>query len=568
MSGTGPNNNGQMNPQNYLLQQQFAQQQQQQGNPFPVGGFAGNNTQQQQQQQQQQQRMLQMQLQQQQLQLQQMQSNAQQQQSLPGTRSSSSMPNNPLAPAPAALARPTMMVSTSSPQVPSLVRMNSSASSNKSKGPSTAARPPSIPAPPGLLKAATSSMSIATIAANTNTTGGRPTEQQMQQMLANCDWKDRTMWVSRQLLGGNATNGFLRATATVQRIKRQRARQTAQSKKKAEVKEDDPTAPAAAAATGAAGAASKEKDSKEAKEKEAKEKQEAAKKRDIPDQASEELLKKDIMNPRTAKKLKLELEAGLTFCVTLQNAIRSIIQDMDPKIAVYTPLPLSQGGEIPKSAVIPSHPMTAAAVATAGPATNQPAQKPAAKALLPPNPTPASLPQTRRASVASATTATAKSTATQASPGGAGGSTLRKNRKKKLPPSTEKSVELAEFDAAGKRAYSKKEHTFRLFEVIRFRALKSGDFVAARVSSRDLWILARVQKDFPGFSLPPNEFLKLTEARRDAHFRDKVAIKDVEDKETGGINMVPRNLVLPLPRTFSEAAEWCQRYVSSVITLN
>ena len=540
MSGTGPNNNhnnnGQMNPQNFLLQQQFAQQQQQQqGNTFQQGGFAGANAQQQ--------RMLQMQLQQQQMQLQQMQSKSQQQQQ-PGTRSTNSaMPNNPLAPAPATLNRGNMMASNAISVAPPLGRMNSSATTggSKTKGASKLGRAGSnaIPGPPGLVKATTSSMSIANIANNNTPTS----EQQTQQLLTNCDWKDRTMWVSRQLLGGNATNGFLRATATVQRIKRQRARQTAQSKKKAEAEEKGEDG-AGATPEAAAAAASKEKEKEKAE----------AKKRDTPDQASEEILKKEIMNPRTAKKLKQELEAGLSYCVTLQNAIRTIIMEMDPQIAVFTPLPLSQGGEIPRSAMLASASMAGAAAMSFA---SMPIQKAAAKA--PPVQAQEISQPKRRASEANA--ANAKSTATQASPGGAGGSTLRKNRKKKLPSSTEKSPELAEFDAAGKRSFSKKEHTFRLFEVIRFRALKAGDFVAARVSSRDLWILARVQRDFPGFSMPPNDFLKLSEARRDGHFREKVAIKDVEESGTGGISMVPRNLVLPLPRTFSEAAEWCQRYV-------
>lgn len=99
----------------------------------------------------------------------------------------------------------------------------------------------------------------------------------------------------------------------------------------------------------------------------------------------------------------------------------------------------------------------------------------------------------------------------------------------------------------------------RVFQILRFRSLRQGDHVAARVSSRDLWILARVVKDFPGATLPPAEFLRLSDTRRDQLFRDKVLIKDVEDKESGA-TPVARNLVLPLPRTFSEAAEWGQNY--------
>jgi hypothetical protein len=146
------------------------------------------------------------------------------------------------------------------------------------------------------------------------------------------------------------------------------------------------------------------------------------------------------------------------------------------------------------------------------------------------------------------------------STGAANGSTLRKHRKKKLPPSNDSGIVLPEFDESGKRICTKKEHMNRVFVVTRYRALRQGDFVAARVSSRDLWILARVVKDYPGPSVPPAEFLQLTDARRDQLFRDKVAIQDVEDKSKAAESQVVRSLILPLPRSFSEAAEWCQRY--------
>jgi hypothetical protein len=375
--------------------------------------------------------------------------------------------------------------------------------------------------------------------------GGASSEQMTQQMLSKCDWKDKTLWVSRQLLGGNATNGFLRSTATVQRIKRQRARQTAQSKQKA-------------AAAGSGGGDNK-KDSGNNKEESTttttKDEKKAAK-REAPDQTAEEELKKEVMNPRTAKKIKAELQAGLSFCVTLHNTIRSILFEMDPQIAPHTPLPLHQGGDIPTlKALMPGnpklHPASVAQAAVGSSPITKKASSNKAPSARPPSH--ASLPAQKQSS-------SDANQGSQASPGEPSGSTLRKNRKKKLPPSNEKPLALPEFDASGKRLFSKKEHAHRTFEATRFRALKEGDFVAARVSSRDLWILARVQKDYPNFPMPPTEFLKLTEAKRDTVFREKVQIKDVEDKG-GGATMVARNLVLPLPRTFSEAAEWCQRYV-------
>ena len=143
---------------------------------------------------------------------------------------------------------------------------------------------------------------------------------------------------------------------------------------------------------------------------------------------------------------------------------------------------------------------------------------------------------------------------------------LRKHRKKKiLPPPNhedEPALALSEFGENGKR-YNKKEHNFRVFEALRFRALRKGDLVAARLSSRDLWILARVCKDYPGFNIPPADFLRLSASRRDQLFRTSVMVKDVEDKDTDSIataTAVARSLVLPLPRSFAEAAEWGQRY--------
>ena len=59
--------------------------------------------------------------------------------------------------------------------------------------------------------------------------------------------------------------------------------------------------------------------------------------------------------------------------------------------------------------------------------------------------------------------------------------------------------------------------------------------------------------------MPAVQFLQLSIARRDALFKDKVQLRDVEDKDSGPIP-VARNLVLPLPRNYSEAAEWGKHY--------
>jgi len=137
------------------------------------------------------------------------------------------------------------------------------------------------------------------------------------------------------------------------------------------------------------------------------------------------------------------------------------------------------------------------------------------------------------------------------------GSTLRKYRKKRALPTTAP-FGLSEFDATGKRVISKRDHLFRITDLLRFRALRKGDLVAARTTSRDLWILARVVKDYPtDITTAPIEFLQLSQARRDNLFKDKVIVQDVEDPKGG--TAVSRNLVLPLPRTSAEAAEWLSR---------
>ena len=257
------------------------------------------------------------------------------------------------------------------------------------------------------------------------------------------------------------------------------------------------------------------------------------------------------MNPRTAKKIKGELEAGLQFCVTLHNLLRGVIFDIDHEQAPYLPTPLIMEEDNPIE-------LTPSALTSTGYAPVKPEPAPATA-------TDSSMPWAVKANAAGPMQAHRRQQQPQApekttaSPGQADGSTLRKLRKKKLPPNSEPPIDLPEFDGSGKRVSTKKEHNYRLFEVLRFRALRQGDFVAARTTSRDLWILARVLKDYPGSDMTPLEFLNLSEARRDAMFREKVLVKDVEDKDHGGSSQVARSLALPLPRTYSEAAEWGQR---------
>ena len=335
-------------------------------------------------------------------------------------------------------------------------------------------------------------------------------------------------------MGGQAVNGFLKATAVMQRMKKQRQRQV--------IKMGGPEAAAAKKRDLDSGHTSSGQDPQMNPE---------------ANQEAEEALKLEVMNARTAKKFKQDMDAGIEYCQFLHETIRQLIVEMDPSFP--PPEPLASAGVpsawlqlreqqrqgIPAPAVVAHGHMTNG-VLEEPTATQQLASPPAMTANVPP--------------VAKQTTKAAPTTSngpSAASSGSESASTLRKSRRKKLPPSGEPMVPISEFDPSGKRLFSKKEYSFRISEFLRFRAMREGDLVAARLSSRDLWILARVEQNYATHQLSPMDFFQITEARRSQLFRDKVILKDVEDP--GSNQAVARDLVLPLPRSYSEAAEWCSR---------
>jgi SGF29 tudor-like domain len=371
-----------------------------------------------------------------------------------------------------------------------------------------------------------------------------PTEQVMS-LLSRCNWIDKTVWASRQLLGGQSVNGFMRATATVQRIKKQRARQNVRSGKKSS------TTAGIAAPGGDPGNSSTSASANLSLEEQ---------------QAEEDVLKKDVMNARTAKKIKQELDAGIQFCVVLHDTIRSIILHMDPSLPPVDPLsssPMSRNpsraGISVSSASLTSHPQLtqngASGMSKSG-NSKKPVSSPSAAMPIvkPPAAPPRSPLHTNQDKLG---------LSSQTSPSNSTGSTLRRYRKTKIPPSGESLIQLPEVDElTGKRHSTKKDHPHRLSDVIRYRALRQGDPVAARVTSRDLWILACVVKDYPGINMTPLELVRLSDARREQLFKEKVLIQDVEERDGGttAAVLVSRSLVLPLPRSIAEAAEWGNYY--------
>jgi len=146
------------------------------------------------------------------------------------------------------------------------------------------------------------------------------------------------------------------------------------------------------------------------------------------------------------------------------------------------------------------------------------------------------------------------------------GSSLRKSRERKK--GSIKVKELTEADLIvtieekGKRKLTKKQIANQHFEMTRFRSLKYGDYVAARPQSQDLWILARVMKDWDELDIPLIELITMNESKRDNLFQIKVALQDHEEydaKDNSKIKSIARQFVLPLPRSYEEAAVWCMR---------
>lgn len=150
-------------------------------------------------------------------------------------------------------------------------------------------------------------------------------------LLKQCDWIDKTLWTARHLFGGQALNGFLRATATAQRVRKQRERQTAFTKSK-----------------DGSGSDNKRKTGDEAN--------------NSSNTITNEV-KVEIMNARTVKKLKVEMEHGIQFCELVHETIRAILHEMNPHLP--QPEPLSRDSSqanvklMPSGTIIPMAPVAA-----------------------------------------------------------------------------------------------------------------------------------------------------------------------------------------------------------------
>ena len=281
-------------------------------------------------------------------------------------------------------------------------------------------------------------------------------------LISSLTWEEKIVYVARHLLGGRTVNGFLQATSMAQRYKKRRARQLTRhaiNGKKTQIDFDE--------LEKLLSEESHDNATSDAR---------------ISDETTEEVLKKITMNEYMARRLAAEMAFGITYCDTVSSVIESILEEMSPFKRCPTEINTALDPFInkEKNSSSPTRVKKAKVVST----STEPF-----RGNVDTNP---SLQSSK--SVMDSNTPTEASTSSIAGsmdghPGSSLFSTLRslraKNRKKTtLPPPVEIQSVI--------NISNRKEKMTRMFDMIRFRPLKVGDFVAVRPTSQDVWILSRV----------------------------------------------------------------------------
>ncbi|KAL7521856.1 hypothetical protein ACHAWX_006534 [Stephanocyclus meneghinianus] len=302
---------------------------------------------------------------------------------------------------------------------------------------------------------------------------------------------------SAKQLLGTGKNGFSRSTSAMQRLKRQRARQV--------------------------GAAGGDED--------------------------DEHLKKKTFNARLAKKLHSEMKQGLLFCNMMTAVLKSIITEIDPDNPLLS---------IPMPAVFDPDSNETSGDETAKPKDGTTSASSASHSEYPqPMQNPSKNPPSAEAARSLGLGLNDK--AETFAEGNPNGSTLRK--RDSHGDDTPDPTLLRMISDDGGKKLTKKEIGYRLFESTRYRTLEPGDFVAAKVSSQDLWILARVVKEWISPGLSYKQMKDMSEIKRDAILSEKVYIQD-HDEYNGDLKSaraVSRLDILPLPKSVPEANNWGSR---------
>mmetsp|Transcript_23644 Transcript_23644/g.55931 ORF Transcript_23644/g.55931 Transcript_23644/m.55931 type:complete len:1353 (+) Transcript_23644:352-4410(+) len=338
--------------------------------------------------------------------------------------------------------------------------------------------------------------------------------QEVKDLASKLSTPEKVVWVTKQVLGHGGTNGFARATSKCQTLKKTRAR----SIKAKESGTDD-----------------MEQFLRE-----------------------EEQLKKKIFDVRTAKKMTSELQQGLQFCNLITDVIRTVFEEICPD----NPLLLVQPP-------IVAPPQDLLGMPSFVDMLSKPPAKPKSDSKKSKSRKRKADDQASSSDKAQQSHAKRRSSGAQTvAEGNPEGSTLRKLRKRRSQSPAQISAKTADLafqqlvgdhDDDG-RPLSKRELSHRLFEVTRFRRLEEGDFVAAKISSQDLWILSRVAKPWEAMNLSPRQLLGLSEAKRDNLLsKEKVHIRDSDDAGLKEVRQIGRQHVLPLPRSLGEASLWQTR---------
>ena len=152
---------------------------------------------------------------------------------------------------------------------------------------------------------ATSSSAIVTSSTHHHQHVSTLTNEEVLNLANACTWEEKVVWVARQLLGPGGSNGFLRATSAVQRLKRQRARQVHGTHKH---KVSSGEGIGIAMSTAGEGRTDRKEDD-----------------------VDEESLKLETFNVRVAKKMQSEMKQGLQFCNLMAEVIKSILLEIDPE---------------------------------------------------------------------------------------------------------------------------------------------------------------------------------------------------------------------------------------------
>lgn len=348
---------------------------------------------------------------------------------------------------------------------------------------------------------------------------------------------EKVVWVSKQILGTHGSNGFQKSMSNVQKHKRQRLRQyKKQNQDDAEI-----------------------------------------------DTADLERVKVKTFNVRVAEKMITEMNQGLQFCDLMADTIKSILKEIDPD----NPLISASASIAPSLLEIQQNPRVADtmaamhAISSAVSASLQEPNKAAAGGRGAPAQPSRDGPMMRGTSTQVARPSSTQmsrpsSTQTQmprppnigriaetVAQGNPNGSTLRKLRKRsnsKFHGDRDLTALIGDHDDNGKKL-TKKELSSRLFEATRFRTLNEGDYVSAKVSSQNLWILARVVKEWNAVQMPLKNIVDMSDIQREALFTEKVFIQ-VNDEYNGDLSSaraVKRQHILPLARSHMEGNDWGKR---------